>query len=63
MTIRYSRKYVYITNPYFIPPPDIQDALITASRRGVDVRVINAGASDVPIVQFGSQHLYLKLLQ
>lgn len=35
-----SRKYLYITTPYLVLENDMLDALITAARSGVDVRLI-----------------------
>ena len=53
----------YFTSPYFVPPGRIKRALTHAARRGVDVRVLTAGRSDVPLVRLASQHLYGRLLR
>lgn len=38
--IQYARKYVYITTPYLVLENDMREALITAAKSGVDVRII-----------------------
>lgn len=53
----------WTTTPYFVPPRGLVRGLIGAARRGVDVRVLTAGLSDVPIVRRASHHLYGRLLK
>jgi cardiolipin synthase len=53
----------YLTSPYFVPPNRLKRALVHAARRGIDVRVLTAGRSDVPLVRLASQHLYGRLLR
>jgi cardiolipin synthase len=53
----------YLSSPYFVPPKRLMRALTHAARRGVDVRVLTAGRSDVPLVRLASQHLYGRLLR
>lgn len=53
----------YLTSPYFVPPERLLRGLKHAARRGVDVRVLTAGRSDVPVVRLASQHLYGRLLR
>jgi cardiolipin synthase len=53
----------YLSSPYFVPPKRLMRALTHATRRGVDVRVLTAGRSDVPLVRLASQHLYGRLLR
>lgn len=53
----------YLTSPYFVPPPRLLAALERAAARGVDVRVLTAGFSDVPIVAIAGRHLYERLLR
>lgn len=53
----------YLCSPYFVPPQRLKRALVHAARRGVDVRVLTAGRSDVPLVRLASQHLYGRLLR
>ena len=53
----------YLTSPYFVPPAKLVRDLCSAAERGVDVRVLTAGVSDVPAVTMASRHLYGKLLR
>jgi cardiolipin synthase len=53
----------YLTTPYFVPPRRVVSALCQAAMRGVDVRVLTAGRSDIPVVHLASQHLYGRLLR
>ena len=62
-TVRRSVNRCYVTSPYFIPPRRLIRALVGAARRGVDVRVLTAGLSDVPIVHLASSYLYPMLLR
>jgi cardiolipin synthase len=58
-----ARRRVAITNAYFVPDRQIRRTLAAAVKRGVDVRVITAGLSDVPAVQLASRALYPRLLR
>eukprot|EP01129_Flabellula_baltica_P000816 TRINITY_DN10767_c0_g1_i1.p1 TRINITY_DN10767_c0_g1~~TRINITY_DN10767_c0_g1_i1.p1 ORF type:complete len:508 (-),score=87.62 TRINITY_DN10767_c0_g1_i1:40-1524(-) len=53
-----AKKTLYLTTPYFLPPPAITKAIIAASRRGVDVRILTAGRSDWMFVSRASRHIY-----
>ncbi|MFT5291821.1 MAG: cardiolipin synthase [Planctomycetota bacterium] len=53
----------YLTSPYFVPPAKLLRDLADAAKRGVDVRILTAGVSDVPAVTLASHHLYGKLLR
>lgn len=57
-----ARESVYITNSYFVPDAVIRRALAQAVERGVDVRVMIPGESDVPAVYYASKRLYPWLL-
>jgi cardiolipin synthase len=61
-TLGHAEKSCFLTTPYFCPPHRMLKALMHAARRGVDVRVLTAGMSDVPIVAIGARHLYGNLL-
>ena len=58
MTIRNALQHCYITTPYFVPPLRLMRAINRAAKRGVDVRILTAGNSDVPIVRMAAQHIY-----
>ncbi|HEU4411519.1 MAG TPA: phosphatidylserine/phosphatidylglycerophosphate/cardiolipin synthase family protein [Polyangiaceae bacterium] len=47
----HAKKRIWVANAYFFPPPPMLDALAGAAARGVDVRVVLPGESDLPTVQ------------
>lgn len=53
-----AKKSIHITNAYFIPNRKIYHELVKAAERGVDVRLILPGLSDVQIVKHASRYLY-----
>lgn len=63
LALKSARNSVYITQSYFIPNNRIRDALIDASRSGVDVRIILPKHPDVPLVKSSSELYYEELLE
>lgn len=63
LTLGRALERCYLCSPYFVPPGRLKRALAHAARRGVDVRVLTAGRSDVPLVRLASQHLHGRLLR
>ncbi len=61
--LRRARDYIFITNAYFIPGIGIRRRLRVAARRGVDVRILVAGTSDVALVTRAARHLYSRFLR
>jgi cardiolipin synthase len=58
-----AERHVYLTNAYFVPDPQLLDALTDAARRGVDVRLVLPGKSDSgPVFHAGRSH-YSALLR
>lgn len=55
--IRSARKSVLIENAYFLPDRGMRRALSRAARRGVDVRVITPGSSDVRVIEWASLYV------
>ena len=55
--IRTARKAVLIQNAYFLPDRGLRRALTRAAMRGVDVRVIVPGSSDVRVIQWASLYV------
>jgi cardiolipin synthase len=63
VAIQSAVKTVHIQNAYFLPDPQIREALVKAVQRGVDVRVMVPGKHiDVPLVRMASRHHYGELL-
>jgi len=64
LSIVCARKSIYIANPYFIPDAIAVETLIDAKRRGVDVRIMVAGAhNDNWLARRNSVMLFGKLLE
>ena len=64
LSIAGARKTFYITNAYFAPDRSFVELLAAAARRGVDVRILTAGArTDVTIVRLAGRALYAPLLE
>jgi cardiolipin synthase A/B len=47
VAFRDAKESIFISTPYFIPPPRLRRALIRAAKAGVDVRILTTGSSDV----------------
>jgi cardiolipin synthase len=58
-----ARRRLTLSIAYFLPVGGVLNALLRAPRRGVVVRVVVPGESDVPIVQHATRHLYTALLK
>lgn len=52
-----------ISTPYFIPPPWFQEALTDAAERGVEVCLLTAGDSEIPLAREAGRYSYEDLLQ
>jgi cardiolipin synthase A/B len=51
-----------LVTPYFVPPQWFLDAILEMSGRGVDVKLLTAGKSDVEFARSAGRHLYGRLL-
>ncbi len=60
--IHSAKRYVRITNPYFIPSEELKSALITASLSGVKVELLIPGISDSNLVKYASNSYLQPLL-
>ena len=58
-----SRRSVHLTMGYFAPGPDLIQELCDAAQRGVDVRLVLPGRSDVTLVLHAARSYYAQLLQ
>ncbi|HSR12152.1 MAG TPA: phospholipase D-like domain-containing protein, partial [Thermodesulfobacteriota bacterium] len=61
--IAWAERTVYLTNPYFVPDDRILDALKGAARRGVDVRILLPGSSDIGVIFYAGRSFYTELLK
>ena len=60
--INQSQSYLYITTPYLIVDYDLSEALCSAAKRGVDVRIITPGIPDKKIVKIMTKSSYPRLI-
>jgi len=58
-----ARNAVWINNAYFVPDRALRRAFRAAAGRGIDVRIIVPGASDVRSVQWAGEYTYAGLLR
>ncbi|HEV3446307.1 MAG TPA: phosphatidylserine/phosphatidylglycerophosphate/cardiolipin synthase family protein [Gemmataceae bacterium] len=61
--LRKTRRSLMLSMAYFLPFGRVLRELLKAHRRGVFIRVVVPGASDVPLVQSATRHLYFQLLR
>lgn len=52
--IRHAEKHILVTSAYFLPKSSLLRALKNAARRGVDVKIIVPGVTDVPLVRWAA---------
>lgn len=62
-SIEHAEREIWITNAYFVPDPELVQALCEAARRGVDVRMILPRHSDAPLVVSAGRSHYGTLLE
>lgn len=55
---RAARRRIWLTTPYFVPDQRSQSALRDAAKRGLDVRLLVPGKSDVAITQWAARAAY-----
>jgi cardiolipin synthase len=58
-----ARTSIHMTNAYFAPDQQILDTLLSAARRGVDVKIIFPSQSDAGVVYYAGRSFYTELLQ
>ena len=58
-----SQKSAHLTTGFFVPTPDLANALIAAARRGVDVQIVVPGQSDSGAAVAAGRAGYGKLLE
>lgn len=60
--MRQARESIMLTMAYFVPDDPLIDELCRAAKRGVRVRLMLPGRSDVPATRFAGQSFYERLL-
>jgi cardiolipin synthase len=63
LAISSARRYIYITNPYFVPDERMMQALLAAAHRGVEIVALLPGPIDNNIVRHSSRRELGRLLQ
>jgi len=58
-----ARRNVWIMTPYFVPDSALMLALLTAARRGIDVRVMVPFKSNHPVAKYAGRYYYEELLE
>ncbi|MFV1872656.1 MAG: phospholipase D-like domain-containing protein [Oleiphilus sp.] len=61
--IKQAKDTIWITNAYFIPDKHLLDALVLASRKGVDVQIILPRNSDIFFIPWASSYFYDRLVK
>ncbi len=61
--IAFAANSVHLTSAYFSPDDQTIEALMDAAGRGVDVKIIVPGTSDLPLALFAGQYYYSDLLK
>jgi cardiolipin synthase len=57
-----ARQRIHVAHGYFLPDRGVVRAITAAARRGVEVRLLLAGRSDVPFARAATRSLYRQLL-
>jgi len=61
--ITFSEKSLHVTNAYFVPDDQTMNALRDAAGRGVDVKIVLPGSTDVSLTLSAGRYHYSKLLK
>jgi cardiolipin synthase len=55
---RQARSHVIVLSAYFLPGPILRKQMVQAARRGVNIRIIVGGVSDVKISRLAERYMY-----
>jgi cardiolipin synthase len=61
--INVAREFVLIQNAYFLPDRGVRRALARAIARGVDVRILVPGRSDVALIEWAGHYVFRRLVR
>jgi cardiolipin synthase len=59
---RTSKSHITIMSPYFLPGYEFRRKMKQAIRRGVNIRVVQAGTSDIALSKYAERYMYRWLL-
>ncbi|MBC7617413.1 MAG: cardiolipin synthase [Candidatus Saccharibacteria bacterium] len=62
LALRSAQKTIHITCAYFVPDPQILQALTDAAQRGVEVKLVLAGVQESGLAYFAGQSFYAHML-
>ena len=62
LALRSAQKSIHITCAYFVPDPQILQALTEAAQRGVEVKLVLAGVQESGLAYFAGQSFYADML-
>ena len=63
-SLRRAERRIWLATPYFLPTGKVRRALMSAARRGVDVRLLlTSRNTDLPPVRYAGQRYYPRLLR
>ncbi len=57
-----AQQRIHVAHGYFLPDAVVVRKIIAAARRGVEVHLLLAGQSDIPLVRMATRRLYARLL-
>lgn len=58
-----ARRRIWITQAYFAPSDELVELLGKAAKRGVDVRIVVPGSSDLTLLPLAARHYYKRMLE
>ncbi|MFH1532122.1 MAG: cardiolipin synthase [Pseudomonadota bacterium] len=58
-----ARRRAWLTSPYFVPDESLRTALLAGALRGVDIRILLPGRSDLRLVRAAGRSYYPELLR
>lgn len=61
--IYHAKKEIIIANSYFLPGRNFTNVLKTAAKKGIKIKLILSGISDIPIARRATRYLYSLLLR
>jgi cardiolipin synthase len=63
MALNQARRRIWLTAPYFVPDEAVMKALELAALRGVEIRILLAGATDSSLANHASYHFIPRLIK